>query len=153
MVGVPLTICIREVYGRGVDGIQSPVMDTETSLPPPPRPQPNTKSLRITVDTHTQVMRWAAHLNGTADDALRHLLGMSTVRVPISEGQRARWAEAAQESGMSLPEFIAMRVEAAVHYGGDPGTMGLILAHVQKQSERAGITISPADFVPPRRQP
>jgi hypothetical protein len=54
---------------------------------------------------------------------------------------------------MTLPEFIAMRVEAAVHYGGDPGTMGLILAHVQKQSQQAGITISSADFVPPRRQP
>lgn len=78
------------------------------------------KQLRVSLDTHTRIHNLAAKLNGTADTAIRHLLGESTVRVPVSDLQRARWTFQADRAGLALPEFVALRVEAALQYGSDP---------------------------------
>jgi hypothetical protein len=81
----------------------------------------------------------AAGIKGTADDALRALLGMSTVRVPVTDIQRARWAQAAEEAGVSLEDFVEMRVEAALAFGFDPGTMGLIFQRVNEVAGAVGL--------------
>jgi hypothetical protein len=75
-------------------------------------------------------MDLADRLDGSADDALGHLLGSSTVRVPVSDIQRERWSEHAHRMGVSLPEFVKMRVEAAVQYGADPGGLQKIYDQV-----------------------
>jgi hypothetical protein len=110
-----------------------------TDTTPSPPPQPTTKQLRVSLETHEKVMRLAAGIKGTADDALRALLGMSTVRVPVTDIQRARWAEAAAEDGVGLEDFVEMRVEAAVQYGFDPGTLGLIYERVNALARQAGL--------------
>lgn len=124
---------------------------------PSPPAQPTYKTLRVDLETHEKIMRLAAHLNGSADDALRHLLGLSTVRVQVSEVQRDRWAEAAAEAGVSLPEFVKLRVESAIQFGFDPGTMGMIYAHVRALSTAAGVRPAITDYAhvrsTERRQP
>jgi uncharacterized protein (UPF0210 family) len=81
--------------------------------------EPSTKTIRVSHQTHTAVHRLADDIKGTAEDALRHLMGQTTIRVPVSDGQRERWSAAAAAAGVSLEEFIVMRVEAAVQFGCD----------------------------------
>lgn len=120
---------------------------------PSPPAQPTTKQLRVSLNTHERVMRLAAHLNGTADDALRHLLGLSTVRVPVSDIQRERWIEAARIAGVSLPEFVEMRVEAALAFGFDPGTMAVIRDRVESIARTVGAPPTPRRPSTEDRQP
>lgn len=81
--------------------------------------EPSTKTIRVSHRTHTEVHRLADELKGTADDALRHLMGSTTIRVPVSDAQRERWSAAATAAGVSVEDFILMRVEAAVQFGCD----------------------------------
>lgn len=81
--------------------------------------EPPTKTIRVSAQTHMAVHRLADDLKGTAEDALQHLMGATTVRIPVSEGQRIRWAQAAEAAGMPLEEFVAARVESAVQFGCD----------------------------------
>lgn len=71
----------------------------------------NTKTVRVSNETHKAINDLAAELGGSVDDALRHLMGESTVRVPVSTVQRDRWTLAAQTAGVDLPHFVAMSVE------------------------------------------
>ncbi|NUR38805.1 MAG: hypothetical protein HOV73_01795 [Streptomyces sp.] len=80
----------------------------------------NDKTARVSPQNHAQLLRIAAGINGTVDDAIGFLLGESTVRVPLSDIQRGRWEIAAERAGVSLEQFVTMRVEAAIQYGGDP---------------------------------
>lgn len=86
---------------------------------PPKSPQPQAKSLKVSEDSHRRVHDIARALNGNADDAVRSLLDPNQVRVRVTEIQRRRWQEAADEAGVSLPEFIMMRVEGALFVKGD----------------------------------
>ena len=81
------------------------------------------KQLRVSLDTHGRIHNLAAKLNGTADDAVRHLLGESTVRVPVTDIQRARWTAQADHVGVTLAQFITLRVEAAIQFGSDPANI------------------------------
>lgn len=85
-------------------------------------PRKGHKQLRVSDDTHNRVHNIADMLKGTADDAIRYLLGAATVRVPVTDIQRTRWAREADRAGVGLPEWVAMRVEAAIQYGTDPST-------------------------------
>jgi hypothetical protein len=107
---------VQLVDGPSTSGIQSRPMAT-------PQNTGETKTLRVSVETHAEVHALADKLKGSADDALQHLLGMSTVRVPLSEQQRDRWIQKATEIGVTLPEFVKLRVEAAIQFGADPGTL------------------------------
>ena len=91
---------------------------------------PSTKTMRVSHETHTQIMALAEKIDGTVDDAIGHLLGQSTVRVPVSDVQRGRWESAAERAGVSIEHFVSMRVEAAVQYNGDPGGLQQIYEHV-----------------------
>lgn len=95
-----------------------------------PPSTPNTKTIRVSHEAHKQLHDLAAKLNGTADDALRYLLGVSTVRVPVTDVQRERWTEAAQTAGVSLPQYVTMRVEAVLQFGADPAWLGMIYDRV-----------------------
>lgn len=107
------------------------------------------KTIKVSPETHKRVHDLAAKLGGSADDALDHLLGTSTVQVPVTAIQRRRWNEAADAQGMLLPEFVKMRVEAAITYGADPHGLTLIFEHVQALTKAAGIL--PIRATPPPR--
>jgi hypothetical protein len=79
-----------------------------------------TKQARLSADTHRELMELAAYLGGTADDALRHLIGLSTIRVPVTDIQRQRWNNAAAELGVSTEEFVRLRIETTLSTGGRP---------------------------------
>lgn len=84
------------------------------------------KTLKVSPETHARVHELANRLNGSADEAIAYLLGRSTVCVPLSAIQRERWKTAADEAGVALPEFVKMRVEAALQYDGDLSALWLI---------------------------
>lgn len=105
-------------------------MDNGYTVPGMATP-PSTKTARFSPENHTALMALADQIEGTADDALAHLLGQSTIRIPISDVQRARWEHAAEQAGVSVEQFVAMRVEAAMAYNGDPGGLQLIYEHVR----------------------
>lgn len=98
-----------------------------------------TKTLRVSQETHERVHKLAEKLGGTAEDALRFLLGSSTVRVPVSDTQRRRWERAAAVQGVSLSEFVRLRVEAALAFDADPIGLHMIYEHVRALTEAAGV--------------
>lgn len=104
-------------------------------------PSPLTKSLKVSAETHQRIHDLAVRLETTADGALNHLLGISSVRVPLSDVQRTRWQAYADASGVSLAAWIMLRVEAAMQYGHDPGTMHLVLATVRAIADAEGVTV------------
>jgi hypothetical protein len=83
----------------------------------------NTKQARFSLEAHRALMDLAAELGGTADDALRHLLGLSTIRVAVTEVQRRRWIAQAQATGVPVDEFIRLRIEACLQFGADAATI------------------------------
>lgn len=97
------------------------------------------KTLKVSPETHKHVHDLAAQLGGSADDALAHLLGVTTVRVPVTVQQRRRWNEFADAVGMLLPDYVRMRMEAAIGYGSDPYAIRLIFEHVQALTKHFGI--------------
>lgn len=117
-----------------VDGPYTPLLPSGDMATPP-----GTKTVRVSLQTHEKLMDLADRINGSADDALAFLLGTSTVRVPISDIQRNRWSEAAAAAGVSLSEFVRMRVEAAIEYGADPQGLQRIYEHVQALTAAAGV--------------
>jgi hypothetical protein len=103
-------------------------------------PSPNsTKTIRVSIETHKRLMDLADRLEGSADDAMNHLLGSSTVRVPVSDIQHKRWSEAAHEAGVGLAEFVKMRVEGALHYGADPAGLQQIYHQVTAIARHVGM--------------
>lgn len=101
----------------------------------------DTKTVRVSPQKHAQLMKLAREIDGTADDAIGYLLGESTVRVPIADVQRSRWDHAAELAGLSLAQFIVMRVEAALQYGGDPA--GLQRIHERVDAIARALELSP----------
>ena len=98
-----------------------------------------TKQARVSAEAHRRLMDLALELKGTADDALRHLLGMSAVRVPVTDIQRERWAEAARRSGVPLAEFVALRVEACLMFGTDGVAIRRMVDGVDALCRNAGL--------------
>lgn len=115
-----------------------------------------TKTIRVRTETHKRLMDLAERLEGSADDALGHLLGASTVRVPVSDIQRERWSDAAHAAGVTLPEFVKMRVEAALQYGADQAAMGAIYNQVLEICRFLGMrrrSVDQSTPPPPRPAP
>jgi len=81
------------------------------------------KSLKVSPDIHRRIHAIAAKLETTADGALAFLLGAGTVRVPVSPTERDRWNAAAQAAGLTVEEWVKLRVEAALALGCDPGML------------------------------
>lgn len=100
---------------------------------------PGTKTIRVSLETHKRLMDLAEQLDGSADDALNHLLGVSTVRVPVSDIQRQRWANAAHASGVSLAQWVVLRVEAALQWQSDPTGLRLVYDQVLEIARHVGM--------------
>ncbi|MEV8530102.1 hypothetical protein AB0451_39520 [Streptomyces sp. NPDC052000] len=118
------------------------------------------KQARVSADTHRQLMELANQLGGTADDALRHLLDPSTIRVSVTEAQRWRWLVEAKKVGVPVDEFIRLRVEACIQFGADGNALQAIYQRVDALHQRAGLgapavnpqSTGPAQAPAPRRQ-
>lgn len=92
-----------------------------------------TKAVRISEETHKRLTAVQEHLGGaTADQAVRFLLSLEAVRVPVTARQRERWEEAAATAGLPVHDFVRQITEAAVTYGTDRGTFLLLWQHVRE---------------------
>jgi hypothetical protein len=104
-----------------------------------------TKSAKFSPETHTALMALARDLDETADGALRHLLGLSTIRVEVTDVQRARWTAAAHKIGVSVDEFVRLRVEACVQFGINPAAVYGIYTGVYELCKAQGISVPLVD--------
>lgn len=73
-----------------------------------------TKTIRVSATLHRRIMTLAAERNLTADEAIAELYSPSTVVVPLTRVQHGRWKAQATELGVSLPQFIKLRVESTI---------------------------------------
>lgn len=76
-----------------------------------------TKTIRVSEETHRRIMAIARDLRGTADEALTMLLNEDMVHVPLTHVQHQRWKAAANARGVSVRQLISLCVEAAVTGG------------------------------------
>jgi hypothetical protein len=104
------------------------------------------KTLKVSPDVHSRVHLVATELGASAHEAIRVLTDPSTVRLPLSPVQHERWTRYADAAGIPLAEWITHRVEAAIQYGTDQGTMAEVLRLVRALAKAPG-TGTPA----PRR--
>ena len=89
------------------------------------------KSLKVSPDVHSRVHQLATELGASAQGAIQILMDPSTVRLPLSTTQHERWTRYADAAGIPLAEWITHRVEAAIQYGTDQGTMAEVLRIVR----------------------
>ena len=80
-------------------------------------------SIKVTPEVHRLVHDLATELQCTANDAIAHLAGSSTVRVPVTEVEYERWKAAADSRGLRVDEWVKLRVEAALMIDMDPGML------------------------------
>lgn len=92
---------------------------------------PARKSFKVSTDVHSRVHQLAGQLGASADEAIRLLVDESTIRLPLSPVQYEKWHAYAAAAGIPLAEWITHRVEAAIQYGTDQGTMAEVLKHVR----------------------
>lgn len=83
----------------------------------------NRKSLAVSPETHALVMAHATRIRGTVDEAIAHLADPYTVRVLLSEGERARWETHAESKGMRLGDFVRQSVETGLSLNTDMTNM------------------------------
>lgn len=123
------------------------------------------KSIKVSPEIHEAVHRLSTAHGVSADETIRSLLNVSTVapRLPLylSEGQLARWSAYAEAAGMSVEDWVVARVEAAIQYGIDPGTMHDVLKYVRALTRHAGISVhrrplkqppAPSPFAEPQEE-
>lgn len=101
---------------------------------------PEYKTIKVSPEVHRKIHTMANDLNTSADGAIAFLLGTSTVRVPVSDVQRERWKTAADAAGVTLAEFVVLRVESAIQYTGDPQALKTLYDHVFAIAYHHGIT-------------
>lgn len=97
-----------------------------------------TKTIKVSPDVHRRIHSIAAKLETTADGAIAFLLGAGTVRVPVTDTERERWNAAAQAAGRSVPEFVKLRVEAALTLGCDPAMLHHNIARIGRTVDAIG---------------
>lgn len=86
------------------------------------------KSVLIQEDTHALLMARVKQVNAnSADELLRMFLEEEVVRIPLPAVAYKRWTESASEAGFSLSQWVAQRVEAAIQYQADAGTIGRVM--------------------------
>jgi hypothetical protein len=102
---------------------------------------PERKSIKVSKGVHSRVYEVADSLGASAHEAIRILTDPSTVCLPLSTPQHERWNAYAEAAGIPLAAWIEQRVEAAIQYGSDPGTMHLVLDTVRALAREAGVTV------------
>jgi hypothetical protein len=78
------------------------------------------KTIKVTPVAHAMLAARARKHGVSAGAVLLDLLNDSNVTVPLEPVQRERWEAAAAACGVSLPQFILLRVEALLYAGGTP---------------------------------
>jgi hypothetical protein len=73
------------------------------------------KTVKVSPAAHAALMERARQHNVPAGVALMNMLKDNSVRVPLESVQRERWEAAAAILGVSLAQFILLRVESAWH--------------------------------------
>lgn len=108
------------------------------------------KSLRVSEETHAALMRYTSGIGPVSVDyVLGQLLSPTTVHIPLTEGQRARWDAQAAKYGMSAAEFAKQRTEFALQLGTDQTT----IRHMHTMLERITEVLLPEPKAAPRRRP
>lgn len=105
----------------------------------------STKSAKFSAEVHQALMALARDLDETADGALRHLLGLSTIRVEVTDIQRARWTAAAHKVGVSVDEFVRLRIEACIQFGVNPAAVYGIYTGVYALCKEQGLSVPLVD--------
>ena len=100
------------------------------------------KTLRVSPETHARVMAHARQIRGTVDEAVADLADESTVRVLLSAMQRLRWEQAAQQRGLRLGDFVRLLVETGITY--NPRTLNQVFYRVDALCKSAGIAPDPS---------
>jgi predicted HicB family RNase H-like nuclease len=114
---------------------------------------PDRKSLKVSTRVHSRVHQVASELSTSAAEAIGLLVDPSTVCLPLSPEQHARWTRYAEASGISLAEWITHRVEAAIQYGTDQGTMAEVLKGVRALLARTAPPPPPRRPLKPKETP
>lgn len=70
------------------------------------------KTVKVNPTVHSLLMERARTEGASAGTALMRMLTDTSVKVPLEPVQRERWEAAAAAAGVSLPQFILLRVEA-----------------------------------------
>jgi hypothetical protein len=99
------------------------------------------KTLRVSPETHALVMAHARRIRGTVDEAVTDLADESTVRIPMGDIQRSRWELEAAKRGIRLGDYIRFAVEANMTY--DPRTINQTFYRVEALCQVAGIAPEP----------
>lgn len=97
------------------------------------------KSLKVSPDTHSRVMALARELEGTAEGAVHHLLGLDGVHVRLEPIQQRRWEAAAARIGVSVSEFVRLRIESSLHFNTTAEAVYGIHAGVHMLCRQAGL--------------
>lgn len=98
------------------------------------------KTVRVSESVHARLQNIVDTTGcSTHNEAISLLLSTKTVHVHLSERQRERWEAAAADSGMTLNNFVASRVEAAMAFGVDPGSLRRIHDMTYALCRAAGI--------------
>jgi len=114
---------------------------------------PERKSLKVSPDVHLAVHQLATQLGASAQEAIRLLVDPSTVRLPLSTEQHERWTSYAEASGVPLDQWITYRIEAAIQYGTDQGTMAEVLKGVRTLLTRTAPPPPPRRPLKPKETP
>lgn len=96
-------------------------------------------TVQVSPPVHRAVHTLATQLGTSADGALQAVLDPCTIRVRVSGGQYERWHAYASAAGIPLDKWIEHRVEAAIQYGTDQGTMAEVLKHVRTLVQRTAV--------------
>jgi hypothetical protein len=105
-----------------------------------PPTQGDYKSVRVSPEIHERLQRLSAGLNNAnMNDTIAWLLSPSMVRVNLTPEQLERWKRSAQATGQNINAFVESRVEAALMYGADPGTLRRVHDMVYSLTRVAGI--------------
>lgn len=107
-------------------------------------------SIKVTPEVHRLVHDLAANLQCTANDAIAHLAGSSTVRVPVTEVEYERWKAAADSRGLRVDEWVKLRVEAALMIDMDPG---MLSRNLQSLNSNMNAIARRIGLIPPGGQP
>jgi hypothetical protein len=74
----------------------------------------NTTTIRVSTEMRDRIMAMAKSRRQSADEVLADLLNPSTVIVPLTRVQHQRWRDAAAAIGVTLSQFVSLRVEYAM---------------------------------------
>lgn len=114
---------------------------------------PDRKSLKVSTRVHSRVHQVASELSTSAAEAIGLLVDPSTVCLPLSPEQHEKWTSYAEASGIPLAEWITHRIEAAIQYGTDQGTMIEVLKGVRTLLARSAPPPPPRRPLKPKETP